>query len=59
MAIDIINSKEVLELFGNKISYRTLLSMVREKKIPACKVGKEYLFSKQVVLERMSSFLGL
>lgn len=46
---DVIFAEEVLEIFEQKITYRVLLNLVREKKLPAMKAGKRYLFSRRVV----------
>lgn len=56
---DVIFAEEVLEIFEQKITYRVLLNLVREKKLPAMKAGKRYLFSRQVVEKFKNKHLGL
>lgn len=56
---DTIYAEEVLAIFDGKLSYRTLLNLVREKQIPALKAGKRLLFSRNVVLDWRNKMLGL
>ncbi len=56
---DVIFAEEVLEIFEQKITYRVLLNLVREKKLPAMKAGKRYLFSRRVVEKFKNKHLGL
>lgn len=56
---DVIFAEEVLEIFEQKITYRILLNLVREKKLPAMKAGKRYLFSRRVVEKFKNKNLGL
>lgn len=55
---DIIYVEDVVALFGNKITKRVVYNLVREKKLPAFKVGKRYLFSRQKVETFISKKLG-
>ena len=55
---DIIYTEEVLAIFDGKLTYRTLLNLVREKQIPALKAGKRLLFSRNVVLAWRNKKLG-
>ena len=48
-----------LEMFDGKLSYRSLLNLIREKKLPAMKAGKRYLFSRQVVEKFKRRQLGI
>ena len=56
---DVIYSEEVLAMFDGKLTYRVLLNMIREKKIPALKAGKRYIFSRRVVEHWKNKQLGL
>lgn len=56
---DVIYSEEVLAMFDGKLTYRVLLNMIREKKIPAMKAGRRYIFSRQVVERWRDKQLGL
>ena len=56
---DVIYSEEVLAMFDGKQTYRVLLNMIREKKIPAMKAGRRYIFSRQVVERWRDKQLGL
>ena len=56
---DTIYTEEVLAIFDGKLTYRTLLNLVREKQIPALKAGKRLLFSRNVVLAWRNKMLGL
>lgn len=56
---DIIYADDVLDIFEHKFSYKVLLSLIREKKIPAFKAGKQYIFSRQVVVGLKNRFLGI
>lgn len=56
---DTIYAEEVLAIFDGKLTYRTLLNLVREKQIPALKAGKRLLFSRNVVLAWRNKMLGL
>ena len=49
MTNDVIYTEEVLAMFDGKLTYRVLLNMIREKKLPAMKAGRHYIFSRQVV----------
>ena len=49
MQNDVIYAEDVLAMFDVKLTYRVLLNMIREKKLPAMKAGKRYIFSRQVV----------
>lgn len=56
---DVIYSEEVLAMFDGKLTYRVLLNMIREKKIPALKAGKRYIFSRRVIERWKNKQLGL
>lgn len=59
MQNDVIYSEEVLSMFDGKLTYRVLLNMIREKKLPAMKAGRRYIFSRQVVERWKNNQLGL
>ena len=56
---DIIYTEEVLAIFEGKLTYRTLLNLVREKQIPAFKAGKRLLFSRHAVITYRDRMLGV
>lgn len=56
---DVIFTEEVLEIFDHKISYGALLNLIREKKIPAMKAGRRYIFSRRVVENFKNKQLGV
>lgn len=59
MTNDVIYTEEVLAMFDGKLTYRVLLNMIREKKIPALKAGKRYIFSRRAVEHWKNKQLGL
>ena len=59
MTNDVIYTEEVLAMFDGKLTYRVLLNMIREKKLPAMKAGRRYIFSRQVVERWRAKQLGL
>lgn len=59
MTNDVIYTEEVLAMFDGKLTYRVLLNMIREKKLPAMKAGRRYIFSRQVVERWRDKQLGL
>ncbi|WP_405383933.1 helix-turn-helix domain-containing protein [Phascolarctobacterium sp.] len=56
---DIIYADDVLDIFEHKFSYKVLMNLIREKKIPAYKVGKQYIFSRKVVESFKNRVLGI
>lgn len=56
---DVIYAEEVIAMFDGKLTYRVLLNMIREKKLPAMKAGRRYIFSRQVVERWRNKQLGL
>ena len=56
---DVIYSEEVLAMFDGKLTYRVLLNMIREKKIPAMKAGRRYIFFFYFVERWRDKQLGL
>lgn len=59
MQNDVIYAEEVIAMFDGKLTYRVLLNMIREKKLPAMKAGRRYIFSRQVVEKWRNKQLGL
>lgn len=59
MQNDVIYAEDVLAMFDGKLTYRVLLNMIREKKLPTMKAGKRYIFSRQVVERWKNKQLGL
>lgn len=59
MTQDVIYAEDVLAMFDGKLTYRVLLNMIREKKLPAMKAGRRYIFSRQVVERWRNKQLGL
>lgn len=48
---DLMTSKMVLkEIFEGMIKYSTLLQYVRSGKIPAKKIGRQYVFSRKALI---------
>ena len=55
---DIIFVEDVIGLFGNKITKKVVYNMIREKRLPALKAGKRYLFSRKKVESIILKKLG-
>lgn len=49
VADDLIYIEDVIDMFGNKASKNVIYAWVRQKQLPALKVGKRYVFSRQKV----------
>lgn len=56
---DIIYVEDVIELFGGKITKGIIYNWIREKKLPAIKVGTRYIFSRQRVEAFLTKKLGI
>ena len=56
---DVILVSDVLKLFGDKVSYKTVLALVHEKRLPATKVGNSYIFSRKAVTRWLEHNLGI
>ena len=56
---DVIYTEDVLKLFGGKLTYRVLLNLVREKQIPALKLGNRLVFSRETVVRWRNKKLGI
>ena len=59
MQNDVIYAEDVIAMFDGKLTYRVLLNLIREKKLPAMKAGRRYIFSRQVVEKWRNKQLGL
>ncbi|MDR1519651.1 MAG: helix-turn-helix domain-containing protein [Planctomycetota bacterium] len=46
---EIMNLEQVIEFFG--VSERTMIKLLREERIPARKIGREWRFSRTALLE--------
>ena len=46
-------------MFGNKITRNIVYAWIREKKLPALKVGRRYVFSRKRVEAFLAKKLGL
>ena len=56
---DLIYVDDVIKMFGNKITRNIIYAWIREKKLPALKVGRRYVFSRKRVEAFMAKKLGL
>ena len=46
---DVLNLEQAMEFFG--VSERTMIKLLREERIPARKIGREWRFSKSALLQ--------
>lgn len=56
---DLIYATDIIKMFGGKISKNIIYAWIREKKLPALKVGRRYVFSRKRVEAFMAKKLGL
>ncbi len=56
---DLIYVDDVIKMFGNKITRNIIYAWIREKKLPALKVGRRYVFSRKRVEAFLAKKLGL
>ena len=56
---DLIYVDDIIKMFGNKITRNIVYAWIREKKLPALKVGRRYVFSRKRVQAFMAKRLGL
>lgn len=56
---DIIFVEDVIQIMGGKVTKGVIYGLVREKKLPAFKAGKRYLFSRTKVEAFISKRLGI
>lgn len=59
VAEDLIFIEDVIEMFGNKASKNVIYSWIRQKQLPALKIGKRYVFSRQKVKRFIEKSLGI
>lgn len=59
LADDLIFVEDVIEMFGGKISRNIVYAWVREKKLPAMRVGHRFVFSRKRVQHYMTKHLGI
>ena len=56
---DLIYVDDIIKMFGNKITRNIVYAWIREKKLPARKVGRRYVFSRKRVEAFLAKKLGL
>ncbi len=56
---DLIYVEDVIAMFGGKNSRNIVYAWVREKKLPAMKVGRRFVFSRKRVQSYMARHLGI
>ena len=58
-ADDLIYVDDVINMFGGKASRNVVYAWIREKKLPAMKVGRRFVFSRKRVHAYMAKQLGI
>lgn len=58
-ADDLIFVEDVIAMFGGKVSKNVVYAWIREKKLPAMKVGRRFVFSRKRVQAYMAKHLGI
>jgi len=53
MTKEILNMEEAADLFG--VSVKTFIKLLKEEKVPARKIGREWRFSRKALIEWLSS----
>ena len=56
---DLIYVEDIIEMFGGKISRNIVYAWIREKKLPAMKVGRRFVFSRKRVQSYVAKNLGI
>jgi excisionase family DNA binding protein len=56
---DLIFVEDIIKMFGGKITKNIIYAWIREKKLPAMKVGRRFVFSRKRVEAFMVKKLGL
>ena len=56
---DLIYVEDIIKMFGNKITRNIIYAWIREKKLPALKVGRRYVCSRKRVEAFMVKKLGI
>ena len=59
LADDLIFVEDVIDMFGGKVSKNVVYAWIREKKLPAMKVGRRFVFSRKRVQAYMAKHLGI
>ena len=59
IADDLIYVEDVMTIFGGKISKASVYGLVREKRLPAMKIGRRFVFSRKTVLEYIQKHVGI
>ncbi|MBR1512407.1 MAG: helix-turn-helix domain-containing protein [Acidaminococcaceae bacterium] len=55
---DMIYVEDVVNMFGGKATKNIIYAWIREKKVPALKVGKRYVFSRNKIKSFIAKQLG-
>ena len=50
---EILNMEEAAELFN--VSIKTFIKLLKEEKVPARKIGREWRFSRQALIQWLSA----
>ena len=58
-ADDLMYVEDVINMFGGKASRNVVYAWIREKKLPAMKVGRRFVFSRKRVHAYMAKQLGI
>lgn len=56
---DLIFVEDIIKMFGGKITKNIIYAWIREKKLPAMKVGMRFVFSRKRVEAFLAKKLGL
>ena len=56
---DLIYIEDVMDLFCGKASRNVIYAWIREKKLPAMKVGRRFVFSRKRVQTFIAKQLGI
>ncbi len=56
---DLIFVEDIIKMFGGKITKNIIYAWIREKKLPAMKVGRRFVFSRKRVEAFLAKKLGL
>ena len=56
---ELIYVEDVIAMFGGKVSKNVVYAWVREKKLPAMKVGHRFVFSRRRVQSYIAKNLGI
>ena len=58
LAGDLIYVEDVIDIFEGKVSKNVVYAWIREKKLPAMKVGRRFIFSREKVEAFKAKGLG-